>query len=227
MNVELIKTPWSFRDMRWLKPWFEDAFPPEERPPFFVLYLRSNKGVDWWKIYAGGRLTGFFYVMANRELAYIFYFAIHPEFRGRGIGTAALKALLRKYRRKRLFLAVEQADPSAKNYAARVKRREFYLRNGLQDLGQKVQEGSVVYDLLGTGGAVRDEEYQSLIQPWMFWPLRDKVTMKILEEEKQEEAAPEEASEEAPEETSEETAEEASEEATEETPEEETEEEES
>ena len=68
------------------------------------------------KILAGGRLAGFFYVLRDGRLAYIFHFAIHQDFRGRGVGTSALKALLERCAGERLFLAIEQIDPAAENF---------------------------------------------------------------------------------------------------------------
>lgn len=180
-GVRLSKEPWSRGELRWAKGLFLRAFPPEERPPFWVMRRRAKAGVDWWKVLDGGKLAGFLYVLANAELAYVFHFAIHEDFRGRGVGSAAIRELMRAYGDRRLFLAIERIEDGAPNLPERVRRRNFYLRCGMRDMHQRVQEGEVVYDLLGTGGRVEDAEYQALIRPWMAWPFAGRVTMKVLD----------------------------------------------
>ena len=82
-----------------------------------------------------------------------------PGRAGKGCGTRAMAALRGQYTGYRLFLAAEALDPAADNYAARVRRKKFYLRCGLQDLHARVREGDVIYELLGAGGAVSGAEY--------------------------------------------------------------------
>lgn len=83
-----------------------------------------------------------------------------------------------------LFLAIERLDPAADNYDERVKRRDFYLRGGLLPMGMNVQEGSVVYELLGCGGKVAAEEYSALIADYLGKSAFRGVTMRILPSEK-------------------------------------------
>ena len=66
---------------------------------------------------------------------------LDPAARGKGCGTRAMAALRGQYAGRRLFLAAEALDPAADNYAARVRRKQFYLRCGLQDLHARVREG--------------------------------------------------------------------------------------
>ena len=80
----------------------------------------------------------------------------------------------------RIFLAREQLDKSAENYAQRVSRRNFYLRCGFEDLPCCIKEGSVVYDVMGIGGIVTAEEYHKLIKPWAGFLLKI-VDMRIIE----------------------------------------------
>lgn len=82
------------------------------------------------------------------------------------------------------FLAIESLDPADDNYDERVKRRDFYLRGGLLPMGMNVQEGSVVYELLGCGGKVAAEEYSALIAEYLGNTVFRGVTMRILPPEK-------------------------------------------
>ncbi len=86
--------------------------------------------------------------------------------------------------RRGFFLAIESLDPAADNYDERVKRRDFYLRGGLLPMGMNVQEGSVVYELLGCGGKVAAEEYSALIAEYLGKTVFRDVTMRILPPEK-------------------------------------------
>ena len=180
-DVRLARMGRDRREMKWMKALFISAFPPEERPPFYVMRRQAKHNVDWWKILDGERLAGFFYVLRGGGLAYVFHFAVHPDFRGRGVGTAAVRALMRQYAGDNLFLAIERIDPAAENYAERVRRKNFYLRCGLRDLNQHVQEGEVVYELLGTGGRITNAAYRALIDPWLPRFYRRRVKMEILD----------------------------------------------
>jgi len=167
--------------MKWLKGLFLSAFPPEERPPFAVMKWKAKKNVTWLKILADENDAGFFYLVAENDLIYVFFFAIDPAYRGRHIGTKAVHMLLQKYAGKRIFLAIERTDEVADNLQERIKRKSFYLRCGLKELHQMVQEGSVTYELLGSGGAVDNREYTSLMKKWMGFPLFCLVKTQIIE----------------------------------------------
>lgn len=162
-----------------------EAFPPEERAPWLLLAKKArNANVDNWGIYADSRFAGLMYVVNHADLSYVFYFAVKKDFRGMGLGARALKLVRKHYASRRFFLAIESLDPAADNYDERVKRRDFYLRGGLLPMGMNVQEGSVVYELLGCGGKVAAEEYSALIAEYLGKTVFRGVTMRILPPEK-------------------------------------------
>ena len=167
MDVTLKKGPGGFREKRWLRWLFLSAFPREERPPFFLMRLRARRAADWWLIQKDGENAGFFYVLVNEELAYLFFFAVDARFRSQGVGSQALRRLIRLYEGKNFFLAIEPLDPGADNYAMRVRRLGFYQRNGLHPLNQWTREGTVVYTLLGADGQVSGAAYHRLIDAWI------------------------------------------------------------
>ena len=142
-----------------LKKLYTEAFPAEERAPFWVLTRRARQGRgDFWVLRDGSRFAGLAYVICRADMAYVFYLAVEKEMRGRGLGTQAVRALIRAYEGKRLFLALERLDETAPNYAQRLSRHAFYERCGLRDLPHYIKEANVVYAIMGTGGPIRPEE---------------------------------------------------------------------
>lgn len=150
-----------YRDIRKL---YKHSFPLSERAPFWLLMVRSKSPVaDFWALYDEDKWVGIVYVIKHKELAYIFYFAIREEERGKGYGEKALEILKKRYRGNRIFLALETLDKEADNYKQRVRRHAFYEKCGLLDLPYKLQEATVTYDIMGIGGAVEPEEYREMI----------------------------------------------------------------
>lgn len=72
-------------------------------------------------------------------------------------------------------------DDTAPNIAERIKRKNFCLNNGFEDLQTKIQEGEVIYDILGVGGTVTNAEYQRLIFKWMGRFMSRLITMEMSE----------------------------------------------
>ena len=166
MNVTLSQASFGWAEMRWLNRLLVSAFPPEERPPFYILRLKAPKAADWWLIRKDGQRAGFCYVIRNEKLAYIFLFAVAENFRGQGVGGQTLRLLKEQYAGQNLFLAIEPIDPAAENNAQRVRRKAFYERNGFHPLRQWVNEVDVIFSLLGTGGRISRADYDALMDGW-------------------------------------------------------------
>ena len=184
MEIKLIPVNKKDRDeMRWLRGLFESAFPPEERPPFGALRRRAKENVDWLLIEADGERAGFFYVLAKGDLYYLLFFAVDEKTRGRGIGTGALLQVIKRYQDKRLFLSIERVDEEgAENAEERIRRKNFYLRNGFSETGKLAREGKVVYEVLGINKPyVGRGEYKELVGGWMGRIMRRVVKLELYE----------------------------------------------
>ena len=98
MKIRLVSLKRSSEDTEKIRQLYESAFPENERAPFAVL-LRGmkKKNVNFFSCHADGEWAGLLYVVNRKELSYIFYFAVDEAKRGRGIGTAVLKAAQKKY----------------------------------------------------------------------------------------------------------------------------------
>lgn len=164
MSIKLEKA--EKRDFKLVKPLFISAFPKEERPPFFMMKRGVKKANgDLLIVRDGEKFVGFAYLMAGKRAAYLFFLAISDDCRNKGYGSEVLAGLKEAYPDKSIFLAREMLDESAENYTDRVRRHGFYLRNGFIDLVVKIKEGSVIYDVMGTG-AVEPSDYEEIMRTW-------------------------------------------------------------
>ncbi|GEM_PF-90479 len=179
--VRLVRTKIS--EIAEIKALYELSFPDNEKAPFPLLFAKQYfADVDFLTIYAGKQFAGFFYLVNFEHLSYIFYFAIRPDLRNKGIGSRALQRLQKFCYGRKLFLAIEQPAPDENHYQERIDRKYFYLKNQFRDLHKRVQEGSVIYELLSTGGDVSPQEYHDLIQSFTGKFLYRNIPMKILED---------------------------------------------
>lgn len=165
-----------------IKEIFIEAFPKEERPPYFFLQRKAKKStVDFDGIYDGDKLVGLTYVVKDDVVAYLFFLAIKNEERGHGYGSQVMEALKERYNGKKLFLAREQLDPDASNYEQRLSRHRFYKKCGFQDMPYRLKEASVIFDVMGVGGRVEPDEYKKIMDDYLGPFVRLFVDMRFIE----------------------------------------------
>lgn len=181
MSVELIRFDKKSANYKNVKRLYNSAFPADEKAPFWLLMKKIKKsGVDFWAAYSGKKWVGLAYVLSYNKISYVFYLAIDDNARGKGFGSGVLSALKEKYQGQNLFLAIEEVDEKAENYAERVKRKQFYEKNGFHDLNCKLREASVVYDLLGVGGKVNPKDYSDMFDAYLGKFFRKLIKMEII-----------------------------------------------
>ena len=172
----------SKADFKVIKKLYIKAFPPEERPPFFIMRTKALQGKGKFLIAeSGSTFIGFAYLVTHLDMAYLFYFAIDESKRGMGYGSKTLQLLQEKYKGKRLFLAREQLDENAGNYEERLKRHSFYLHNGFIDLPCRLKEANVIYDLMSNGEMIAPSEYDALISQWSGKFMKKIIDMRIID----------------------------------------------
>lgn len=107
-----------------------EAFPEYERADWDSLVSKSGWGdAELLGIYEDG-LAGMSYVIFDDGMLFVLYLAVEPSRRGAGIGSRALAEIQSKFSKGRTFLNIEPVDEECANPEQRVRRREFYERNG-------------------------------------------------------------------------------------------------
>lgn len=181
--MQLVRVTKSIKEYKQIKKLYRQAFPVEERAPFWFLMKKVKPSTaDFWALYDNENWIGFTYVVKGEELAYIFYLAIKPDKQGKGYGAEAVDILKDYYKGCKLFLALETLNHTADNYEQRVKRHSFYERCGLHDMPYQIKEASVIYDIMGIGGIVEPEEYGRMMENYLGTFCKRLVDVRIVKD---------------------------------------------
>lgn len=159
----------------------EQAFPPAERiPSRRLLSVAENAGCHIWALCGEGTdpFAGFAVVLADEDArtAYLWYLAVEPSLRSRGLGGLILRKLRDRYEGSQLVADIERQDPMAKNGDQRRRRLEFYIRNGWSRTGWGMTYYGVDYEILAVGAPfcpqrfskVLDSMRQRGFRAWMY-----------------------------------------------------------
>ena len=82
---------------------------------------------------------------------YVFFLAIDPAWRSHGYGAAVLDELRKRYAGRQLVLDIEPLDSAAPNYEQRLRRKNFYLRNGFRESGCFFKYCGMCFEVLYDG----------------------------------------------------------------------------
>ena len=169
------------KNLEEIKQLYWDAFPFEERIPFYIMVLVGNdRGVEFLSVYDDDIWLGFIHTLVGEKLSYIFYFAIDGRLRRSGYGSK----ILREYKKMhpRLSLAIEPIEEGSDNIKQRKKRLEFYNKNGFETLDTRVVEMGVEFELMGAKGMeIKESDYKSLVKKFFDSFDRDKRVLSVKE----------------------------------------------
>lgn len=169
------------KNLEEIKQLYMDAFPFEERVPFYIMLLVGNdRGVEFLSIYDDDTWLGFIHTLVGEKLSYIFYFAIDGSLRQSGYGSK----IIREYKKihPKLSLAIEPIEDNSDNIRQRKKRLEFYEKNGFETLDTRVVEMGVEFELMGAKGMeIKESDYKSLVKKFFDSFNKDKRVLSVKE----------------------------------------------
>ncbi len=169
----------TFQNMQKLKRLYLNTFPLCERKPWGLIRQKCRQG--FMEVLCieddAGAFLGLAIMILYKNIALLDYFAIAPECRGQGIGAEVLQALRQKYTDRTLLLEIENPDVPADNTAERVRRKAFYLRQGMQMMPYRVMLFGVEMHILTFDRAVEFSEYRAIFEEVFSPAAAKKVTL--------------------------------------------------
>ena len=165
---------------RKIKALYTSAFPKYERLPFWVLMaLEQFKRANFAAFFDGDVFCGFTYSVTVKGSHFIMFFAVEECLRLKGYGSAILSKIKSIYSNSDVVLNVEIPDENASNFGERVKRIEFYKKNGFYDTGYNVREVGGEFRVLATDGKFDFNAYKNVFRKisfgfWDVWLKKEK-----------------------------------------------------
>ncbi len=154
------------------KTHMREDFPLMELRPWFAIEkVWERGGYSAYGYYEGEQFLAYAAFYASTELPCVLldYYAVVPELRGRGIGSAFLRDLLDALPpEERIFIEAESASTAKdeEDRATREARIAFYQNGGALDTGVNCQLFGVDYNILyfpGSGGIMAPDESYDVV----------------------------------------------------------------
>lgn len=150
--------------LRWMKKLYKTAFPKQERKPFWLMKRKQKQGIFEMLVVYDNEPLGLAITMRHKDIVLLDYYAIAPQARGKGVGSEALALLKKRYTGKRFFLEIEIPDIDAANGEQRERRKAFYLRNGMIEIGMQACVAGVEMEILTNRCDLSYQEYQEVYE---------------------------------------------------------------
>ena len=153
------------REFREMKRIYLEAFPKIERKPFTMMKKKARQGtMEMLSVLDDGRLIGLAVTVLYKDLVLLDYFAIAEDCRGRGRGSEALRLVKERYQDKRLILEIELPKGNLRKRHECIRRKRFYLKNGMQETGIRAMVFCVPMEVLTAGSGMTYREYHKIYE---------------------------------------------------------------
>lgn len=142
-----------------------EAFPPKEYlAPDKLVEMSMADNFDFWALTDGDASVGFMVVQTHKNLAYLFFLAIDPSCRAKGYGSQAIETLRALYPDKKQVVDFEMIAEAAPNNIQRIKRRQFYLKNGYKETGLFLSYLGVDFEVFCMSDDFNAQEFKDMMK---------------------------------------------------------------
>lgn len=156
-----LRKPQNDQERSQLLKLYTEAFPDSERKPFEMIRTHEKNGMAsihgiFDPDFAGLLIT----LQANKDLYLIDYLATEPSRRSTGVGSQALAMFEKAHPHIPVIIEIE--DPSVDNDPDKLRRQDFYFRNGFSQMPYTIGLFGVQMRILVRNGTVTFDQYKDL-----------------------------------------------------------------
>ncbi len=141
-----------------------EAFPNSELLPIsYIEFMIQNGDANFIAFYDESVFVGLAFVVTTNKIAFLFYLAVNNKIRSKGYGSNILISIKNRYSDKIVVLDVECLNENAKNIEQRIKRVEFYKRNGFNKTDICLEWRDECFDILATSKDFLQSDFTQLL----------------------------------------------------------------
>jgi len=153
------------KDLHHVIELYKNSFPVKEQRNIDIVFFDKTGMIEVLAFYDKNHFCGFACTLIHLDICYTIYLAIEDSLRGKGYGSIVLKEIALRYPDKRILLDIEVEDENAHNNIERIKRKNFYLKNGYNELQIYSNWRDVKFEALSFNGYISDKEYNDF---WLY-----------------------------------------------------------
>lgn len=143
-----------------IKDIYTASFPKEDRMPFGMMLMMSYLwNTEFLSFYDGDILCGFVYMATIKKLTFIMFFAVDENLRSKGYGSLILNKVQSMYAKHKIIISIEPCDQEAVDIDQRVRRKNFYIRNGYKETGYCIKLGGKEQEIIIKNGVFDKREF--------------------------------------------------------------------
>lgn len=159
--IDIIENMERFTEIEQLQ---KDAFPPEESYSMEqILSLARTENIKYQSFWENDTLCGITFYNVGYTMLYLFYLATPAMQRSKGYGSRLLHWLQEAYPDKVIVGNIEPVGFKGPNEEQRIRRLNFYQRNGFRQINYRLLDDSGLYDIISSKGKFNQAEYMELI----------------------------------------------------------------
>lgn len=143
---------------------YAESFSETEKIPIKNLERTLDRGGEMLRFESEGEFVGFTFSFLDENIRFLVYFAIRADLRSKGYGTGISDMFLKKHSGEKIFLVVEPLDENSADSETRMRRQEFYRRNGFRLAGYQVVSDDYPFDVMTVNGDVDCETAKRVVK---------------------------------------------------------------
>lgn len=146
-----------------IKDLYKSAFPVRERVPYIsLMFQKLFNRFKFNAYYDEGTFVGFVFFRKGKKSVYLNYFATRSECRNKGYGKEIIQLFLKEHEDKPVCLTIESPEGLPEE-DIRVRRKNFYERNGLILHPYSASLRGVKYTFMATKKLTEKEAYRVIM----------------------------------------------------------------
>lgn len=143
-----------------VKEIYETSFSKEDRMPFLMmLFMSYLKSTHFISFYEENVLCGFVYMATMRKITFVMFFAVDENIRSRGYGSCILNKIQSLYPNNKIISTIERCNVESENMNERIRRKNFYIKNGYRETGYLIKLGKQKQEILIKNGEFNKREF--------------------------------------------------------------------